>query len=56
MSADQNALSGSNIGLVLMIAVCVTIRACAIDAKRRGKSPILVTPAAVKALPTKWGR
>jgi hypothetical protein len=43
MNADQNTLSALIIGLVLMIAVCATIRACAIDAKRRGKSPVLVT-------------
>jgi hypothetical protein len=39
--------------LLLIVALGITIRACVADARRRGKSPLLVTIAVIFFFP--WG-
>jgi len=40
-------------GILLLVVLALTIRACVIDARRRGKSPLLVTIAVIFFFP--WG-
>lgn len=44
---------GAIVFVLLIVALAVTIRACVADARRRGKSPLLVTVAVIVFFP--WG-
>ncbi len=49
----MRAVAGPILLLVLIAVVAITISACVADARRRGKSPLLVTLAVILFFP--WG-
>ena len=49
----MHTVAGAIVLFLLIIAVGITISACVSDARRRGKSPLLVTIAVILFFP--WG-